>query len=110
YYFLNKTADQVQLLKQTDTGYENLAEAPYEGPSVHLRIVARGAAYDFLYSEDGEQFTPLLEGVDARYLSTETAGGFVGCMYGLYSSSNGTASTNTAVFDYLDIRTEDDPF
>jgi alpha-N-arabinofuranosidase len=110
YYFLNKAAEEIQLLKQTEAGYQTLATVPYKDASVHLRIVARGAAYDFAFSADGENFTPLAENVDARYLSTETAGGFVGCMYGLYACSNGQETNNTAVFDYLDILTEDDPF
>ncbi len=101
YYFVNKTADQLQLLKQTKDGFEILVETPYTNNGVHLKVEARGNQYNFLYSEDGESYEALKSGVDATYLSTETAGGFVGCMYGLYATSNGEASTNQATFAYM---------
>ncbi|PHN01671.1 glycoside hydrolase 43 family protein [Flavilitoribacter nigricans DSM 23189 = NBRC 102662] len=106
YYFINKTADKLQLLKQTEAGYETLAEQSYTPVGVHLRIEARGDQYNFSYSENGVDFTSLLDGVDATYLSTETAGGFVGCLYGLYATSNGEPSKAQAVFDYVEIKNE----
>ncbi len=106
FYFINKTADQIQVLKKIESGYEELASQPYGSETVHLRIEADGSYYHFFYSEDGKNFSPLLREADAKYLSTETAGGFVGCMYGLYASSNGTESTNQALFDYFELTTE----
>ena len=106
YYFVNKTANTLQLLKKTESGYETLAEKPYTAKGVHIKIEARNSDYNFLYSEDGSSFSELLSGVDATYLSTETAGGFVGCLYGLYASSNGEASSNQAVFHYVEIVNE----
>ncbi|MEZ4849189.1 MAG: family 43 glycosylhydrolase [Bacteroidia bacterium] len=106
YYFVNKTSDKLQLLKQTENGFETLAEQPYANKGVHLKIETRGNQYNFLYSEDGQTFNSLMSDVDAKYLSTETAGGFVGCMYGLYATSNGQSSSNQAVFDYVEIKNE----
>lgn len=106
YYFLAKTAGKIQLLKPTGAGYEVLAEESYDLEGIHLRIQARGTSYHFYYSEDGNEFKELGNGADARYLSTETAGGFVGCMYGLYATSNGTPSSDQAVFDYIELKNE----
>ncbi len=101
YYFINKAADQLQLLKQTDDGHETLAEAPYTGESVYLKIEADGPQYHFSFSPDNTKFKVLAENVDATHLSTKTAGGFVGCLYGMYATSNGGESGNRAVFDYF---------
>jgi len=54
----------------------------------------------FHYRVDGEEYTKLID-IDARFLSTEVAGGFVGCTIGMYTSSNGKASVNSAEFEYF---------
>ncbi len=64
-----------------------------------LRIESDGATYSFLYSPDGREWHPVKEKVDATFLSTKVAGGFVGCMYALYATSLGAPDTNTACFD-----------
>ncbi len=110
YYFINKAEQHLEVLKKTADGFETLARQPYEEKGAHLKIAADGNKYHFYYSEDGNTYTPLLEGADATYLSTETAGGFVGCMYGLYATSSGEPSENRAVFDYFEIRTEEEVF
>lgn len=107
YYFLNKTDATIQLLRKTAEGYVELAAVPYTEDGVHLKITQEGAGYSFYYSSDGKQFRPIAEGIDATFLSTETAGGFVGCMFGLYATSNGMPSTNRATFDYLKIKATD---
>ncbi|PPK84799.1 alpha-N-arabinofuranosidase [Neolewinella xylanilytica] len=106
YYFVNKTVDQLRLLKQTENGQEVLAEVPYTDEGVHLKVEAHEDVYNFLYSENGETYDSLADGVDAKYLSTETAGGFTGCMYGLYATARGESSSNSAVFDYVEIVNE----
>lgn len=107
YYFINKAGDQLQLLKKTETGYETLSSVAYSAKSVHLRIEASGNHYHFYYSENGNDFKLLAENVDATHLSTQSAGGFVGCMYGLYASSNGQDSDNEATFEYFELQTKE---
>ena len=48
----------------------------------------------------GEE-TQIGELVDTHYLSTERAGGFVGCTIGMYASGNGMESENVARFGWL---------
>jgi alpha-N-arabinofuranosidase len=43
----------------------------------------------------------LADHIDARILSTDIAGGFVGTTVGLYVTSNGTESKNYADFDFF---------
>lgn len=64
---------------------------------VLLRIVNRGQRASF-YCETAQGVRSVAEDVDMRLLSTETAGGFTGCTLGMYASSNGTESGNTAAF------------
>lgn len=77
---------------------------------VQLKIVAKGDTYAFHYSLDGKQWQTLQEGVDARWLSTHTAGGFVGCVFALYASSHGKESHTRASFDWFEYRGNDDIF
>ena len=71
-------------------------------PSVHgdiyLRIQPKKAVYATAYSTDGKTWIPLQE-VDGKFLSTETAGGFVGSVFGLYATSLGKESRNKAFYD-----------
>lgn len=52
---------------------------------VRLRITARGALYDFAYALDDADWIDLARDVDGRILSTRTAGGFVGAVFGLHA-------------------------
>lgn len=85
---------------------ELIASQPLEegmkGGPVRLKIEAQGSTYAFLYATQKDSWTLLKEGVDARFLSSRVAGGFVGCMYALYATSLGRPSTSTAYFDWFE--------
>lgn len=68
---------------------EVIASAPIEPTDapVRLRIVARADRYDFLYSQAAEGWTTLMADADGTLLSTRTAGGFVGAVFGPYARS-----------------------
>ncbi len=71
------------------------------GSKLYLKIKAEGSTYSFYYSTDGKNWSLLKDKADAKFVSTKTAGGFVGCIYGMYATSSGQASSNTASFKYL---------
>ncbi len=98
----------VQLLKAGENGLEELANADAPAGPLQLRITFDGADYGFYYAPAGEAYQELMTGVDGRYLSTEDAGGFVGTVIGLYATSTGETSDNTASFEWLQY-TGDDP-
>jgi alpha-N-arabinofuranosidase len=52
---------------------------------ISLKIVARGASYDFFYSTAPDQWTALVRDADGTILSTKKAGGFVGTVIGMYA-------------------------
>jgi xylan 1,4-beta-xylosidase len=49
----------------------------------------------------------LKDNVDATFLSTKVAGGFVGCMYALYATSLGKSSDKIAHFDWFEYEGND---
>jgi alpha-N-arabinofuranosidase len=90
---------QQSLRGQTTT----LAELPFEGNNVHLRVSGDYLDYRFAWSADGSAWHELGPAVDGSALSPATLGGFnyTGVYLGLYASSNGEASGNHADFDYF---------
>ena len=82
---------------------ELLAEVPLAISSgkTGLRITSKGDTYSFHVATNGKDWTLLKDNVDAKFLSTKVAGGFIGCLYGLYATSSGEPSTNRASFRYL---------
>ena len=68
---------------------------------VLLRVEATPDAYTFAYSTDGKTYRKL-GSLNARYLSTETVGGFTGIMFGLFATAGSDASMATAKYDYFD--------
>jgi len=64
------------------------APVPADRP-LDLRIIARGAKYDFAYALAPGRWTTLAADQDGTLLSTKHAGGFVGATFGLYAYSPG---------------------
>ncbi|OGU43094.1 MAG: xylan 1,4-beta-xylosidase [Ignavibacteria bacterium GWB2_36_8] len=68
---------------------------------LYLEIKAEGNKYSFFYSKNKHELDLLKEDVDAMFLSTRVAGGFVGCMFAFYATSLGKESNNKAYFDFF---------
>jgi alpha-N-arabinofuranosidase len=58
---------------------------------VHLKISAVGDQYEFSYSTNGTDFVNVGGTVSGDILSTDVAGGFTGCLLGLYATSGNDA-------------------
>ena len=115
YYFLCKSVKDgkpvVQLYKSTTERNEKeellaSAELKTDNP-LQLKIQADNDKYNFYYSEEKNKWTLIKENVDGKFLSTKTAGGFVGCMYAMYGTSNGVATTNKALYDWFEYKGDD---
>ncbi len=106
FYYLCKSKvgkqQMIQLFKSMETStMELLAQTPFTAKSVKLRIQSEGGKYRFYYSTKGNKFSVLKSDVDGKFLSTKTAGGFIGSIYGMYATSSGQPSENTASFKFL---------
>ncbi len=98
----------LQVIRREAGQEQILAQAVVSGPEYHLKVEAIGQDYSFYYNERAqsppelEAWQPLAERADGRILSTPVAGGFTGAYIGLYASSHGQPSDNTADFDWFD--------
>jgi len=121
FYFLCKSVENgkpvIQLLKaaakNTTTQPEVLATQIIEianGADVFLKIEANGGTYSFYYAIQKDKWQLLKDNVGGKFLSTKTAGGFVGSMYAMYATSNGMASTNKALFNWFECKSDDDVY
>jgi len=79
---------------------DEVALAP--GP-VRLRIEGVGSDFRFSYAQ-GEGDYRVIQEVSARYLSSETIGGFTGVYVGLYATGQGQPSAAPADYDWFDYR------
>ena len=116
YYYLCRSADSsgqvVQLLKSNPGGGapQLLVSSPTLSKTMRLKIVAKGNTYSFYYGSENSDWQLLKEGVDAKFLSTATAGGFVGCLYAIYATGSGKNSFNKARFNWFEYRGSDDVY
>jgi len=77
-------------------------EAGAKNKAMLFKINALGNTYSFSYAVEKDKWIMLRDSVDAMFLSTRIAGGFVGCMYALYTTSLGKSSGSTAFFDWFE--------
>ncbi len=70
------------------------------GP-VTLKVEGHKSNFSFSFSQGDEPFKEVQK-VSARYLSSETIGGFTGTYVGLYATGNGEPSEAHADFDWFE--------
>ncbi len=113
YYLLVKTIRDnnpvIELIKSgPDQGSVILASVNLNENTlpIELKIEARADHYNFYFAEKAGHWNLLKSHVDAKFLSTKTAGGFVGAVHAMYATSNGHPSDNTAKFDWFEQKTD----
>lgn len=99
-----KTGDGNELrVVRCEKGQETLVVSlPAKSERIKLRLCQRGQQVRFFAALDDQPEQELSAVVDARYLSTERAGGFVGCTVGMYASGNGWDRGNKAYFAWFE--------
>jgi alpha-N-arabinofuranosidase len=80
---------------------EEMAKIPYAAKTVVLGVKAANLDYQFYYGEDQKHLKIIGNMQDGRILSSNWAGGFIGTYMGMYASSNGQKSNNSASFDWF---------
>ena len=76
-------------------------EIPLNKTKVQLRVKGSSDFYSFEYATDGKNFKSIAK-IDARYLSSETNGGFTGVMLGMYAVATNEDSKAQGEFYYFD--------
>jgi alpha-N-arabinofuranosidase len=113
YYFLCRSADRgqpvVQLYKGPgnrfkESGPELLTSIPLKKNNAGIIFKAEvgEGGYSFYFSVKKNKWLLVRSSVEREFLSTHTAGGFTGVMYGMYATSNGQPSVNRAMFDWFE--------
>jgi alpha-N-arabinofuranosidase len=72
------------------------AECPKDAGSLTLAAVNKDMKLSFFYGKDKDSLKCLKDNMDARILSTEYAGGFVGSLAGIFATGNGHNTGNYA--------------
>jgi alpha-N-arabinofuranosidase len=105
YYFCQSVKNNknvVELYKSNREAVEEIKSAIIESTGkLFLKIVAHGPVYSFEYSFDNKKWRTLADQVDAKFLSTQVGGGFVGAFYAMYTTSMGQESANQAQFNWF---------
>ncbi|MBW0177917.1 glycoside hydrolase family 43 protein [Sediminibacterium sp.] len=112
YYLCKSVKDgkEVVELFKADTLVKSEILNSNTGNEVYFKIEARTDAYAFYFATQKDKWILLADGIDARYLSTKSAGGFVGCVYAMYATSNGKPTDNKALYNWFEIKNNDDVY
>lgn len=86
YYLLLERNEKPRRSRQVESKIVASTVIDVENP-VHLKVQANGDNYEFSYSTNGTDFVNLGGTVSGDILSTNVAGGFTGCLLGLYATS-----------------------
>lgn len=112
YYYLCKSIRDgkpaVELYKGTELVNSKILDEKHK--NIDFKIEAKGHQYAFYYALKKDKWQLLLDNADAKYLSTKSAGGFVGCLYSMYTTSNGKISDNVAAYNWFEIKNDDDVY
>lgn len=107
---LYKSDDSAQSNNQMELVASKKLPDDQLGKKLYLEIEANGNTYSFSYAFEPNQWNLLKDSVDAKYLSTRIAGGFVGCMYALYATSLGRPSSVVSYFDWFEYQGNDEVY
>jgi alpha-N-arabinofuranosidase len=86
YYLLLQRNQKLGRQKEMDSNIVAATKIELSRP-VRLQVKANGDDYEFSYSTNGTDFVTLGGTVSGDILSTDVAGGFTGCLLGLYATS-----------------------
>ncbi len=99
----SETGQTLHLYRLLHGEKTSIASRAFTGKSLHMKVTGDYLDFSFYASPDGERWSPVKEHVDITSLSPALIQGFnyTGIYLGLYATSNGTASSNHADFEYF---------
>jgi alpha-N-arabinofuranosidase len=90
YYILLEKNRRQRRSRETNSEIVGSTKIDISKP-IRLKVSAVGDKYEFSYSTNGTDFKNLGGTVSGDILSTDVAGGFTGCLLGLYATSTNDA-------------------
>ncbi|MFC2111688.1 glycoside hydrolase family 43 protein [Bacteroidota bacterium] len=109
-YQLLKGKDEIVLLKTFQEGNAGefepkvIASVPYKNENVVLSIKVEGLKVQFSFGESEASLKPIGGPQDYTILADEVAEKFNGVYVGIYATSSGLESKNSASFDWFDYK------
>jgi alpha-N-arabinofuranosidase len=96
----------IRLIKASGKEDEIIASAqcPKDETPLILSAINKDMKLSFFYGKDQNSLKCLIDNMDARILSTEYAGGFVGSLAGIFATGNGEKTDNYADVIYADYK------
>jgi alpha-N-arabinofuranosidase len=96
----------IRLIKTAGKEDEIIAseECPKDETPFTLTAINKDMKLSFFYGKDKNSLKCLKDNMDARILSTEYAGGFVGSLAGVFATGNGTHTDNYADVIFVDYK------
>ena len=107
-YQLLKTRDKIVLIKSFQQGNKGdfepqiVASVPFRGKEAVLSASVEGIKVQFLYGKNENDLTPIGQPQDYSLISDEVAKRFNGVYVGMYATSGGIESNNSAIFDWFE--------
>jgi alpha-N-arabinofuranosidase len=104
--FHNSDNLMLRLVRAAGKEDETIVEANIAAIGKQLVLAAHcdEMSLSFYYGKDQYSLVCLADNIDARILSTEFAGGFVGVLAGLFSSGNGKDIDNYCDFFWAELK------
>lgn len=103
YEYTKKQGKDVLQIVECNNGNDILIdEIKITSNKLYLKVVSSGQKLAFYYGTNGINYELLHKNMKSTNLSTEVAGGFVGCTIGVYGSSNGNETNNYADFFWFE--------
>jgi xylan 1,4-beta-xylosidase len=78
------------------------------GTEVQLKIEAIIDNYAFYYTMNGIKWNLSKDSINGKFHSTKSAGGFVGSVFALYTTSSGKEINNKAHFNWFEYKGDDE--
>lgn len=103
-YILKNGKKVLQIIECNNSKDILIKEVEINSAKLYLKMVSKGQKLDLYYGNDGVTYTLLQKDFSTKNLSTEVAGGFVGCTIGMYASSNGNITSNYADFNWFEYK------
>jgi xylan 1,4-beta-xylosidase len=107
HYQLLKTKNKLVLIKTLQEGNkgeftsQEISSIPYNKESVVFSVKVNGIKAQFYYGENQFELKPIGENQDYTVISDEVAEKFNGVFVGMYATSTGKESKNSALFDWF---------
>lgn len=102
-----KEKNDVALYEVTKKGRKEVARMPYKKQEAVMTVTSDGMNLHFFYGENEKSLTDMGSVISLRVISDEQNNGFNGPYVGMYATSNGQSSKNSAKFDWFDYSYED---